>query len=104
MLKLAIKEIVDRYIQRNFEDVRDFCNTESKLQGFGLVDVVFTEAGTQKAAHGLGGSPLDVVLLRASDGATVTWNYASFDETYVSLTVSGACRVRAFVGTYRSNG
>jgi hypothetical protein len=69
--------------------------------GFRFMEIAFTAAGTFKVAHGLGFMPLDVVQSSLKGTGAVTWNYASFDKTNLSVTTTAACTVRAFIGAYR---
>lgn len=56
-------------------------------------------------AHRLNFVPVDVIMLsvRNSDGSTVTWHYDDFTSTYIYVTTSGPCTVRAFIGRYGEN-
>lgn len=64
----------------------------------------FSANGTYVLPHGMKFQPHDV-LQTSVVGGTVVWNYGSFSDTNISLTVSGisgsvSCTVRAFIGSY----
>ncbi len=100
---LRLKEIADLHIRRNFEALVSYFRDEQQLYGFRQIDAEVTEAvSSYKVAHGLGYTPLDVIPTRLTGAGALTWNYADFTDQYVVFTTTGACRVRAFVGTYRS--
>ena len=69
--------------------------------GFEFITATFTASGTFKVAHGLGFKPLDVIQSSLTGAGALTWNYGSFDSTNLSVTVTDACVVRAFIGAYR---
>lgn len=99
--KLEIQSIVDQYIRRNFERLVDYMASASQLLGFEFYDLEFTGAATGvKIAHTIGTTPLDVLVTRATGTGVVSFKYAEFDASFLVLDVSGACRVRFFVGTY----
>lgn len=56
-----------------------------------------------KIPHNLGFMPQDVIQTSLVGAGALTWNYALFDKTNVNMTTTGACTVRAFVGTYKGD-
>ena len=100
MLNLLTTQIVDTYVRENFQRIIDFFRKTPVLENFQLVTFTATGATTVKIAHKLGYVPKDVIQLRKVGAGAVTWDYESFDIDYVYATVTGACEVRAFVGTY----
>ena len=102
LLQLVIEQFDDLNLTENFKRIVDYVQFHSLLHGFKFVDVTFTEAVTgYKIKHGFGAIPLDVVVLQG--GEFVTPTFASFTSTDIVVTVTGACRFRAFVGSYSSD-
>lgn len=98
---LAIQQIQDQYIRKNFEELDKYFRAQSQLMDFNFFELVFTASQTGfKKAHGLSYIPLDVIVTRVTGTGQVTFKYASFDETNMQMDVSGPCRIRFFVGTY----
>lgn len=94
------------------EDVRDLMrklNAQLESMTFlnfsgRLIEVVSTNGATPHSliyAHGLTFTPKDALTLYVSGSATLTWNYDSFDETNISLTLSGPCTFRALIGRFK---
>lgn len=97
---LAVSQIQDQYVRKNFENLNKYFQDQNQLLDFKFFEQVFTEAKTGvKIAHGLGAAPLDVLVTHLSGAGSVTFKYGSFDSTYIVLDVTGACRIRFFVGT-----
>lgn len=87
-------------VRENFKAIRDFLKENSNLQNFTLFELTFTQAVTaQKIPHRLGFAPKDVVQTSLLGVGTLTWNYDKFDETNIVVTTTGACVVRAYIGT-----
>jgi len=67
-------------------------------------EIEFSQAETNfKFPHGLRAMPLDVIQTSLTGAGTLTWNYTLFDNTYLDITTSGACVVRAYIGTYKES-
>lgn len=104
--KLAITEIVDEYIRKNFEKLADYIKKENPLKGFRSFEVKFekTEAN-KKFSHGLGFVPKDVFLTSILGTGSVQFNYANFTATELDLTITGTVStavpttIRFLVGT-----
>jgi hypothetical protein len=98
---LLIQQVSDLYVRQNFEKLRDYFSTENQLLGFKFYERSFLAAVSgMRLAHGLPNIPLDIIVTHLSGTGDVTFNYGEFDDTYLSLDVSGPCRIRFFVGTY----
>lgn len=96
------KEIEDEFSQENFRRLGDYFK-DSPLEKFQFkfFEIPFTMAVTNfRYPHNLGFSPKDVITTFVSGGATVTWNYDSFDSSFLDITTSGPTTVRALVGRY----
>lgn len=99
--QLTISQIEDQYIRKNFESLQDYFRGQNQLLDFKFFELVFTSAITGfKQAHGLPNIPLDVIVTRITGTGNVTFKYGAFDTTYLVMDVTGACRIRFFVGTY----
>jgi len=100
---IILKDITDQYVRENFFRITKF------FQKFPLfrTEVRFFElsfAGavtSQKIPHGLGFKPTDVIQTSLIGAGSLTWEYASFDDKFLVVSTSGACKVRAFIGAYR---
>lgn len=106
--RLAITEIEDDTIRKNFENIVEFFRQESPLLGFKhfelTLDTNVTDANFQ---HNLGFTPTDVFITFQS-GGNITFNYANFDGTNIVYTASGITDgtpgiVRFFLGSYNSS-
>lgn len=100
MIKLQDSTIQDRYIRENFRILEKAVNSETFLTGeFKFFEIDFTAARTNfKFPHNLGFLPKDIIQTSLIGTGTLTWNYTDFDDTFVDITTSGACTVRAFIG------
>jgi hypothetical protein len=97
---LLVKEMQDSYVRENFMRLQDIIR-RLPLDGFRHLEITFDAAQTnKKVAHGLGAKPKDVIQTSLTGTGSVTWNYSSFDDTYLDVTSTGACVVRAYVGTH----
>lgn len=101
-IKLLIPEIKDIYTQKNFEILRDYINDQSLLKGnFKFFSITVTGAQTgYKYTHNLGFVPKDVIQTSLTGAGALTWNYSSFDSTFLNLTTTGSVVFRGFIGTY----
>lgn len=99
--QLAVAQVQDQYIRKNFEALRDYFNTQNQFQDFQFQELVFSGAVTnQQVAHTLGVIPQDIILTKITGPGTVTFNHGSFTNQYLSISTTGACRVRFFFGSY----
>lgn len=98
---LLLTEINDLRIRQNFQNLSDYFTANNQLLGFKFFELSFTKAQTNfTMAHGFAYIPLDVLVTQITGGGIVTFNYGLFDKTNVNITVTGACRLRFFVGLY----
>jgi hypothetical protein len=98
---LTSLQISDAVIRNNFENLIAYFREQNQLLDFVFFEQIFTEAQTDvKVAHGLRYIPRDILVSHISGSGNVTFKYGEFDETYIVLDVSGACRIRFFTGTY----
>lgn len=96
---LNIKDVGDKIVQRNFQNLRDYFTQQGQLLDFQFYEVIFTGAETnRKVTHSLGLVPKDVLVSRITGDGTVTFNFGLFTKNEIYLTATGACRVRFFVG------
>lgn len=101
-LNIVTETVKDEAAREGFKIVQDTWNQEPLLvSDFKHFEIAFTGAGTLLIAHGLGFTPTDVITTWNTAGAT--WNYDSFTSTDLSITVTGAGTVRAFIGAYKEN-
>lgn len=99
--KILTAEITDIYLRRNFQNLTDFFGSQNQLLNFKFFELVFTAATKNyTAAHGLGTAPKDVIVTAVVGAGAVTFNHGLADNTNMNLTVTGACRIRFFIGTY----
>ncbi len=104
-LSLTLRLIENEYIRENFRKILEFFRNEPGLFGFRLVTITETGAVTnKKIPHGLGFLPQDVIQTQKTGAGDITWNHDSFDAQYLDITTTGACQVRALVGTYQEDG
>lgn len=98
---LAIQQIQDIYIRDNFKALLSYFSTQNQLLDFKFFEQVFDgEADEVQIAHALGYIPKDILVTRITGDGVVTFNYSKFTTTTLSLSATGACRVRFFAGTY----
>lgn len=102
MRNFRIEEIEDPLVRENFQRLIEFFQQQSLLQGvFKHFQITIPQAVTNyRYRHGLGFQPKDVIQSSLTGVGALTWNYASFDKEYVSITTTGPCVVRAFIGRY----
>lgn len=91
-------------------DVRDALqNIKQAVEGATLLKgeykfvqiTVKSAANNLKYSHNLSFTPIDVILLSVSNSAAVTWNYDSFDSSFIVLSTTGPCTVRAYIGRHK---
>jgi hypothetical protein len=110
-LNLYIREIADYFLRENFRKISDLEKERPFLsENFTFFEITLTGNITNfRYKHNLNYTPKDVVTLHVStSGSTVgtlTWNYKSFDATFLDLTTaswgaSDTITIRAFIGRY----
>jgi hypothetical protein len=98
--------IGDGIVRENLDNLRQELEEHPLInfdgEHFELVfDATFTYPLTNhKIPHGLGLKPLDVIQTSATGAGALTWNYLNFTESHLDVSVTGQCRVRAFIGRY----
>lgn len=98
---MVLGQIKDEYTQRNFQAIQQFFEQEGQLNGFRFIEFSVDAASEDfRFSHNLGFVPRDVVITRVTGSGTVTLNYDKFNNNTISLTTTGACHVRGFIGTY----
>lgn len=97
---LAINQIQDQYVRKNFENLNKYFQEQNQLLDFKFFELTFDKAATGFVqAHGLPYIPLDVIVTRISGTGAVTFQYGKFDLNNLVMDVSGPCRIRFFAGT-----
>ncbi len=107
-LLLIIPEVQDPTVRENFDRIQRASDDDlfGKFRGK-HIELSLDKNITYLYPHNLGFRPRDLIqtFLDKPTGASLTWNYGSFDRTNISLTVAGLASgesvdVRAFVGVY----
>lgn len=96
------KDIDDVYVRENFKKLSTFVKNFPLFRGnWVFSEETFTTAVTNlNVAHGLGFRPTDIIQTSKTGAGNITFNYSSFTETHISVTTTGACVVRFFIGAY----
>lgn len=103
MIKLLVQEISDERLRENFKRIQsEFTEKQVILKGeWKFFEIIFTVAVTNfKQKHLLGFLPKDIIQTSLTGTGVLTWNYDLFDKINLDITVTGPCKVRAFVGSY----
>ena len=103
MIKLLVKETVDEITRQNMQRIqKEFTETQVILKGeWKFFSITFAGAVTNfKYPHKFTFTPKDVLQTSVTGAGSVTWNYSLFDKTNLDITTTGACVVRAFIGSY----
>jgi hypothetical protein len=64
------------------------------------IEISLSAGNNQLIGHGLDFTPTDAIILSVTNGATVSFDYDSFDDTYIQIDVSAATTVRMAVGKF----
>lgn len=101
--KLLRKEIQDEYVQENFKRLMDYGNANPiDRSNFQFFSIEIPEAVSNfKYRHGLGFTPLDVIITNNKNNVNITFNYSSFDSNEISINASGATTLRCLIGRYQ---
>ena len=102
MISLFLQEIKDVFTRENFLLLQRGFNEEPLLKGnFKFFTYTFDSAVSGfEVPHRLGFIPKDVLLLSATNSATVTFDYQAFSTTTIKVTTSASTTIRAFLGRY----
>jgi len=102
LIQFRLDEIQDPIVRENFQKILEQFRTVPYLKGkWQFAELEFTAAATNfKFQHRLGFRPKDVILTSKTGSATVTFNYDSFTNTHIDITVSAATTIRFFFGLY----
>lgn len=100
--RLLRQEIEDPYVQENFKRIMDYGMANPlDRSNFQFFSIQIPAAATNfKYRHGLGFTPLDVIIMHNSNNAAITLNYSKFDSNELDITASGATLLRCLVGRY----
>ncbi len=101
---IAVKEISDIYIRKNFQSLEDYFQSENQLSGFKFFELSFANSeANRKVSHGLGFIPQDILCTKIVGPGTVTFNRNSFTNTQLDVSSSGEAIIRFYVGSYWQN-
>lgn len=102
-LRLKIDAVKDPVVREALQIIKESLNKIALLRGeFEHFTLDFEEAISDHTfTHNLGFAPRDVIQTFLTGTGSVVWNYAGFTKTQVSITVTGPCTVRAFIGAYK---
>jgi hypothetical protein len=102
MIRLFYESIVDPLVKETFKRVSDFINAQDVLKAnFKFREYEFMGAvANLTIPHGFGVMPRDAFVTSVTNDETVTFHYSEFDNTNISVTATGACTARYFVGTF----
>ncbi len=107
MLDLLTGHLADPVAQENFQKIGLYVKTEEVLKtGFKHFAETYTTTGTFIIKHRLGFIPTDLLQSSIFGTGTVVWNYNSFTEENLSVTIGGTVSqtvptvVRFFLGRY----
>ena len=102
-MNLLLTEIADKWVRENFKRIQDKLRDDPLLRGnFQFIEFSVSSATTHTVPHRLGFQPSEVIQLYVSpDSISVTWNYDSFTKTTFSVTTTGSCTIRAYIGRHQ---
>lgn len=102
MINLPVKDVKDLVLRKITEIIQVFVNSQAILRGeWRFVEITLGGAVTNyKYKHNLPYTPRDVIQVSLVGPGSLTWNYTSFDSENLDITTTGACTVRAFLGSY----
>lgn len=102
-LRFALEKLADQpYVQDFFKTLQNAVNSEPILTtGFKFFQITVPSAATNQVyPHNLRFIPKDILLTFITEGASVTWHTNDFTDSNLYFTTTGACTIRAFIGTY----
>lgn len=99
-IEFNVSSIKDPVVQDILQSIRDYLRDFPFFNGdWKFYTFTFTQGEDNKRIpHGFKFTPTDVLQTAIIGDAAIIWNYDLFDSTYLDLTISGACTVRAFIG------
>lgn len=98
---LYYDQVVDPISRQNFKNLNDYFSAQNQLYGFNFFELSFSKAVANATySHGLAVTPQDVLVSRITGAGSVTFNFGLMTTTLMNLTVTGACRIRFYIGTY----
>lgn len=102
-IRLKIDAVKDPVVREALQIIKEALNKIALLRGeFEHFSLDFDEAIEDHLfSHNLGFSPRDVIQTFKTGEGEVVWNYQDFSKTQASITVTGPCTVRAFIGAYK---
>lgn len=97
---INVKDVGDKLLQDNFDAIRAFINRSIVLSTYWkMFDISYAAAVTADIRpHGLDFIPTDIIQTYKTGAGSITFNYDSFTSTNMSITTTGACRVRFLIG------
>ena len=97
-LNISLNNITDPQIRDTFASIKSTVETDTILKGtWKLYDISLASASTVRYQHRLGFIPTDVIVTSVR-GASVTFDYDSFDKEIIVFTSTGKTRIRFFAG------
>ncbi len=103
MIRLLVQETKDEIQRENMRRLQEeFTLNQVILKGgWRFITLKFDAAVTNfKYKHLLSFVPHDIIQTSLIGAGALTWNYSLFDRTNLDITTTGACTVRAFIGSY----
>ncbi len=99
---LIFKDVKDDYVRENFTRIQNYFNDDTISKGqWKHFDLEFTTAVTNRLVpHRLPYKPLDLIQTFKTGAGNITFNYSAFSDENISITTTGACRVRFFLGRF----
>jgi hypothetical protein len=98
---LFVSEITDVYERQNFQVLQNYFFNNNQMVGFKFFSLSFPNAiANYKLAHNLGFIPKDIIVSSTIGAGSVQFNNGLFDKNNMDISVTGACRIRFFAGTY----
>lgn len=99
---LIFKDIKEPWTRENFYRLDKFLRQFPLFKGnWAFFTFSFDGAVTdQELYHGFKFIPTDIIQTSLIGPGQLTWNYADFTREKLSVTTTGACTVRAFIGAY----
>jgi len=98
-MKLNLNQIEDVETRENFKKLSDVFETNPIFNtNWRLYDLEFTAAETRTIYHKLGYRPIDLIETFKTGAGSVSYNFDNFTNEVISVTSTGAARVRFIIG------